>query len=102
MSPAPLGSSLMTRAPKSASIVEQKGPARAWLRSSTMTSSSGRRMRLVSFDANAVVAVGLDGGYNSAAVPGGRCRPHNDSCPEREGPDGGGRDGGADTGDAGA
>src|SRR4051812_2369136 len=48
MSPAPLGSSLITRAPKSASMVEQKGPARAWLRSMTVTSSSGRRMRLVS------------------------------------------------------
>ncbi len=44
MSPAPLGSSLITRAPKSASMVEQKGPARAWERSSTVTSSSGRRM----------------------------------------------------------
>src|SRR5258705_14011359 len=48
MSPAPLGSSLITRAPKSASMVEQKGPARAWLRSMTVTSSSGRRMWFVS------------------------------------------------------
>src|ERR1043165_6786096 len=48
MSPAPLGSSLIARAPKSASMVEQKGPARAWLRSMTVTSSGGRRMRVVS------------------------------------------------------
>ena len=34
----------MTSAPKSASMVEQKGPARAWLRSSTLTSSSGMRI----------------------------------------------------------
>ena len=41
MSPAPRGSSLITSAPKSASMVEQKGPASAWLRSSTRMSSSG-------------------------------------------------------------
>src|SRR3954471_21600764 len=41
MSPAPRGSTLITSAPKSASIVEQNGPASAWLRSSTRTSSSG-------------------------------------------------------------
>ncbi len=44
MSPAPRGSSLITSAPKSASIVEQNGPASAWLRSSTFTSSSGMRI----------------------------------------------------------
>src|SRR5580704_17308739 len=44
MSPPSRGSSLMTSAPKSASMVEQNGPARAWLRSSTLTSSSGMRI----------------------------------------------------------
>ncbi len=44
MSPAPDGSTLITRAPKSASMVEQNGPASAWLRSSTVTSSSGIRI----------------------------------------------------------
>src|SRR3954471_8804755 len=48
MSPAPLGSSLITRAPKSASMVEQNGPASAWLRSMTVTSSSGSRMGILS------------------------------------------------------
>src|SRR3990172_8354033 len=43
-SPAPGGSSLITWAPKSASMVEQKGPASAWLRSSTLISSSGNCM----------------------------------------------------------
>ena len=41
---APEGSSLITSAPKSASMVEQNGPARAWLRSRTVTSSSGMRI----------------------------------------------------------
>src|SRR5262245_17681291 len=45
MSPAPGGSTLMTSAPKSASMVEQNGPASAWLRSSTLTPSSGIAMR---------------------------------------------------------
>src|SRR3990172_5845319 len=43
-SPAPGGSSLITCAPKSASMVEQNGPASAWLRSSTLISSSGSCM----------------------------------------------------------
>ena len=73
MSPAPLGSSLITRAPKSASMVEQKGPARAWLRSMTVTSSSGRRMWFVSsraMVAQAAAAVGC-GGFR---YRGSRCR----------------------------
>ncbi len=79
MSPAPLGSSLITRAPKSASMVEQKGPARAWLRSSTVTSSSGRRMRIVSSGAwpGAWTVA-----YNSAAVRTGD-RPASRSTPPR-------------------
>src|SRR3989304_6644658 len=43
-SPAPGGASLIIWAPKSASMVEQKGPASAWLRSSTLISSSGNCM----------------------------------------------------------
>src|SRR2546429_8821183 len=40
MSPLPGGSTLITRAPKSASSVDANGPARAWERSSTVMSSS--------------------------------------------------------------
>src|SRR5690349_4250710 len=58
MSPAPLGSSLITRAPKSASMVEQKGPARAWLRSMTVTSSSGKRMDPLLADHGSPAAAG--------------------------------------------
>src|SRR5712692_2004316 len=41
MSPAPGTSTLITWAPKSPSMVEQKGPARAWDKSRILTSSSG-------------------------------------------------------------
>src|SRR2546430_12182448 len=40
MSPLPGGSTLITRAPKSASSVDANGPARAWERSSTVMSRS--------------------------------------------------------------
>src|SRR5262245_27687404 len=50
MSPAPGGSSLITCAPKSASVVEQNGPAGAWVRSSTLTFSSGSCIAVMSRD----------------------------------------------------
>src|SRR5687767_67689 len=54
MSPWPGGSTLITCAPKSASMVEQNGPARACVRSRTLMSSRGNRIAARFSHANAL------------------------------------------------